>query len=205
VTALIDVVVFDLGGVVCAYQPDRRLRALADLASTAPSRVQAVLFDSGLEARAERGELTPDETYDAVVEALGGNVKHDDVRRAWSRAFVPDGELLATVRRVRRPTALFTNNGPIIEDCLTHELSAVTTAFDRLLVSWRLGSTKPDIEAFAKASAALGAPAGSVLFVDDDIDNVRAAARAGWISHRYRGPARLRDLFDAHDLLPRGG
>ena len=204
-SALVDVVVFDLGGVVCTFQPDRRLRTLADLVGTTPTRVRSLLFDSGLEARAERGELNPDETYDAVVEALGGGLKREEVRRAWSRAFVPDGELLATVRRVRRPTALFTNNGPIIEDCLTHELSAVTTAFDRLLVSWRLGSTKPDIEAFAKASAALGAPAGSVLFVDDDVDNVRAAARAGWISHRYRGPSKLRDLFDAHDLLPRGG
>jgi putative hydrolase of the HAD superfamily len=203
VSALVDVVVLDLGGVVCTFQPERRLRALAEMTGAPAAEVATALFGSGLEARAEVGELPPDAAYEAVTDALGVPLQHEQVRRAWSKAFAPDGELLAVVRKVRRPTALFTNNGPIIEDCLSHELSAVTTAFDRLLVSWRFGVTKPDPEAFAKATAALGASAGGVLFVDDDIHNVRAAARAGWISHRYRGAARLRDLFEAHELLPR--
>jgi glucose-1-phosphatase len=203
VSTLVDVVVLDMGGVVCTYQPERRLRALAEVTGVSTTEIATALVDADIEGRAEHGALSPDESYEAVLDALGAEVSRDELRRAWSKAFAPDGELLAVVRRVRRSTALFTNNGPIIEDCLANELSAVTTAFDRLVVSWRLGSTKPDPEAFAKATAALGAAPGSVLFVDDDIDNVRAAARAGWISHRYRGVARLRDLFEAHELLAR--
>jgi putative hydrolase of the HAD superfamily len=203
VSTLVDVVVLDMGGVVCTYQPERRLRALAEVTGVSTTEIATALIDADIEERAEHGALSPDESYEAVLDALGAELSRDELRRAWSKAFAPDGELLAVVRRVRRSTALFTNNGPIIEDCLANELSAVTTAFDRLVVSWRLGSTKPDPEAFAKATAALGAAPGSVLFVDDDIDNVRAAARAGWISHRYRGVARLRDLFEAHELLAR--
>jgi putative hydrolase of the HAD superfamily len=202
VSALVDLVVLDMGGVVCTYQPERRLRALAEMTGLPAVDIATALADADIEGRAENGDLTPDAAYQAVTGALGVPLHRDQVRRAWSKAFAPDGELLAVVRKVRRPTALFTNNGPIIEDCLTHELSSITTAFDRLIVSWRLGSTKPDPEAFAKATAALGASPGSVLFIDDDIGNVRAAARAGWISHRYRGAARLRDLFEAHELLP---
>jgi HAD superfamily hydrolase (TIGR01509 family) len=202
-TSPIEFVVLDMGGVVCAFAPERRLRTLSDLTGRSPGQVKAVLFGSGLEGRAEKGDLTHEQVYEAVTTELGVALEPEQVRQAWARAFLPDAELLGVVRRVRRPTALFTNNGPIIEDCLSHELSSVTTAFDRLLVSWRLGCTKPQPEAFEKATAALGAKANSVLFVDDELDNVRAAARAGWIAHRFRGNARLRDLFEAHGLLPR--
>jgi putative hydrolase of the HAD superfamily len=202
VSSLIEVVVLDLGGVVCTFAPERRLGVLAELTGLAPEVVDDAVFGSGLDGRAERGDLTHDEAYAAVGEALGVTIEPDDLRRAWATAFAPDHELLALVRRVRRPTALFSNNGPILEDCLGRELTSVTTAFDRLLLSWRLQGTKPDPEAFAKATAALGIRGPSVLFVDDSVDNVRAAAHAGWIAHRYRGVQKLGDLFEAHELLP---
>jgi putative hydrolase of the HAD superfamily len=200
----VEVVVLDMGGVVCEYVPERRLRALSDLAGRRPAAIDSALFGSGLDARAEQGAWGLDEAYAAVLEALapaGAPVARDDLRRAWSRAFVPDNDLLAMVRRVRRPTALFTNNGPLIEDCLAHELSSVTTAFDRLLVSWRLGATKPHPDAFVMATAALGVAPGSVLFVDDSRANVDAATAAGWTAHHYRGTCALNDLFETHDLF----
>ena len=114
---------------------------------------------------------------------------------------MPDPELLALVRQVRRPTALFTNNGPLIEECLAHELSPVITAFDRLVVSWRLGVTKPSPEAFRRATAALGVEPGAVFFVDDSPACVAAATEAGWSAHEYRGTCRLGTLFDERHLL----
>jgi putative hydrolase of the HAD superfamily len=201
VTPPVEVVVLDMGGVACEFVPDRRLRALVELSGRRPEAVDDALFGSGLEDRAERGELTLDEAYEAVEAELGPGLGRDAVRAAWARAFVPDGELLALVRTARRPTALFTNNGPLIEDCLTHELSAVTTAFDRLLVSWRLGVTKPHPEAYAKATMALGVEAEAVLFVDDSPASVAAARASGWNAHPYRGTGCLAELFESHGLL----
>lgn len=197
----VDVVVLDLGGVACAFAPEQRLQALARLSGRRTAAIQAAVFDSGLDDRAERGELTPDEVADAVVEALGGGIERRDLRRAWARAFVPDTDLLATVRRVRRPTALFTNNGPLIEECLAHELASVITAFDRLVVSWRLGVTKPSPEAFHRTTTALGVEPGAILFVDDTPACVQAAGEAGWSAHEYRGTCRLSALFDEHHLF----
>lgn len=199
--AEVEVVVLDMGGVACEFVPERRLHALAELTGRRPAALDAALFGSGLDARAERGELGLDEYYDALADSMGVAVGRDEVRQAWSSAFVPDTEVLAMVREVRRPTALFTNNGPLIEDCLSQELSAVTTAFDRLLVSWRLGSTKPHPEAFDRAAAALGARPGAILFVDDDPANVAAATEAGWVAHTYSGTCALNDLFRSYELL----
>lgn len=200
----VEVVVLDLGGVACGFVPEQRLHALAQLTGLRTAAIQAAVFGSGLDERAERGELTPDEAAGAVVEALGGAIDRRELRQAWASAFVPDTELLGVVRGVRRPTALFTNNGPLIEDCLAHELSSVTTAFDRLVVSWRLGATKPSPEAFRRATAALGAEPGAILFVDDSPACVQAAREAGWSAHRYRGTGSLAALFEEHHLLSAG-
>lgn len=197
----IEVVVLDLGGVVCRYVPDRRLRALSRLTGTRPGEVHAALWASGLDARAEAGDLDHDEAYDAVLERMGPGVSGNQLREAWSTAFEPVLDVLELVGALDRPTVLFTNNGPIFEDCLANELDAVGSAFDTVLLSWRLGATKPGREAFARATSRIGVAPSSVLFVDDSRDNIRAAAHQGWIAHPYRGLARLRRLFEAHELV----
>jgi HAD superfamily hydrolase (TIGR01509 family) len=197
----IEAVVLDLGGVVCRHVPDVRLRALARLTGAPESDIHAALWASGLDARAEAGDLDHDETYDAVLRRLGHTLSSTELRRAWAAAFEPDHEVLDVVRRVDRRSVLFTNNGPILEDCLTHELEAVDSAFDQVLVSWRLGATKPAPESFVKATSQIGVPPSAVLYVDDSLQNVRAAAHQGWIAHPYRGLGRLRRLLEAHELL----
>jgi glucose-1-phosphatase len=201
----IEAVVLDLGGVVCRFVPDRRLRALARLTRQPASDIHAALWASGLDARAEAGELDHDEAYAAVLGRLGtgkgDGISPEDLRAAWAAAFEPDEEVLALVRALDRPTALFSNNGPITEDCLHRELVAVGDAFDLVVLSWRLGATKPDPDAFVKAVSQIGVAAQAVLYVDDSMDNVRAAAHRGWVAHPYRGAARLRRLFEAHELL----
>jgi HAD superfamily hydrolase (TIGR01509 family) len=211
----IEAVVLDLGGVVCRFDPDRRLRALAQLSGLPASDIHAAVWASGLDTKADSGDLGHDEAYAAVLARLSGGkgrrggdggksgngVSPADLRAAWAAAFEPDEEVLALVRSLDRPVALFSNNGPITEDCLHRELAAVGDAFDQVLLSWRLGATKPASDAFVKATSQVGVAASAVLFVDDSITNVRAAAHAGWIAHPYRGLARLRRLFEAHELL----
>jgi putative hydrolase of the HAD superfamily len=196
------VAVLDLGGVACRYLPDRRLQVLAALTGRPPADVHAALWASGLDGRAERGELGHAETYDLMLDRLGGATSGRQLRAAWAAAFEPDLGVLDLVAAADCPTVLFSNNGPIVDDCLANELSPVVSAFDRSLLSWRLGATKPDLGAFATVTSWLGVAASAVLFVDDSLDNVRAAARCGWLSHPYRGVAKLRLLFEAHGLVP---
>jgi HAD superfamily hydrolase (TIGR01509 family) len=206
-TSPIEAVVLDLSGVVCRFEPERRLKALSRLASVPTSDIHAALWASGLDKRAEAGDLDRDEAYEAVLRRLGAgpgggsDVSAAALRRAWAEAFEPDEGVLDLVRGLDRPAVLFSNDGPIVEDCLADELDAVGSSFDLVLLSWRLGATKPAAKSYVEATARIGVPASAVLFVDDAISNVRAAAHAGWIAHPYRGLARLRRLFEAHSLL----
>ncbi|HEY8527828.1 MAG TPA: HAD-IA family hydrolase [Acidimicrobiales bacterium] len=199
----IEAVVLDLGGVVCRFAPDRRLQALSRMTGVPASDIHATLWASGLDARADAGDLEHDEAYVQVLDRLDGKLTATDLRVAWAAAFEPDEEVLALVRALDRPTVLFSNNGPITEDCLQRELAVVGFAFDTVLLSWRLGATKPAAEAYSAAAKHIGVRAQALLYVDDDGDCVRAAAHRGWIAHPYRGAGRLRRLFEAHDLLRR--
>jgi putative hydrolase of the HAD superfamily len=96
---------------------------------------------------------------------------------------------------------VFTNNGPLLEAALGHELAAVGEVFDRVLCSWHVGATKPDPAAYAGATDVLGVHPSVVLFVDDSDENVVAAREAGWQAHHYTDPLNLTATLRGAGLL----
>lgn len=201
------VLVMDLGGVTCRWLPDRRLVALSQLSGLPPGTIDATVFESGFDDAGERGQF-PGDAFATQLRALLGLPTDDPdteaaLRAAWAQAFAPDPRVLRLLARASGPTALFTNNGPLLEDALAHELASVGSVFDRLLFSWRLGTTKPDAVAFERATEALGVEPAAVLFVDDSAANVEAARAHGWQAHHFRTDLELRAaLTDAGLLAP---
>src|SRR5690606_22321024 len=118
----------------------------------------------------ERGRFPLDE-FTAELLGLLGLTPTDDLRdaarAAWATAFEPDARVLKLIRGARCPSALFTNNGPLLEAALVEDLPEVGSTFDHLLFSWRLGTTKPDPAAFERAAERLGVEPGRIYFVDD--------------------------------------
>jgi putative hydrolase of the HAD superfamily len=198
------VLVMDLGGVTCRWLPDRRLIALSELCGLPAETIDQLVFESGFDDAGERGRLSPEEFVGELLGLLG-LTRTDDladaVRAAWSTAFEPDQRVLHLIRTASCRTALFTNNGPLLEAGLTDDLTEVGEVFDQLLFSWRLGTTKPDPLAFERAIERLEVAPEALLFVDDSQANVDAARAAGWPAHHYRNSLDLHAaLADAHLL-----
>jgi putative hydrolase of the HAD superfamily len=194
----------DLGGVTCRWLPDRRLTAFSELSGLPPDTIDRLLFESGFDDAGERGQFTLDEfvsdlltllTLDRTAEMA------DAARAAWAAAFEPDDRVLHLVRTARCHSALFTNNGPLLEAGLVDELAVVGRTFEQVLFSWRLGATKPDPAAFERATERLGVAPDEILFVDDSAANVDAAAAFGWSVHRYTNSLNLRAALADTGLL----
>jgi putative hydrolase of the HAD superfamily len=64
--------------------------------------------------------------------------------------------------------------------------------FDHRFLSFELGVLKPDTAAFRQVAESLEVPAGRVLFLDDNAVNVAGAAAAGFQAARAAGVAEAR-------------
>ncbi|MGH9016900.1 MAG: HAD family hydrolase [Acidimicrobiales bacterium] len=194
-------VVFDLGGVICAFHPDRRLRALSDASGLPAGLVHDAIWGSGLDARAEQGGLTPDETFEAVSKALDGRLARAALRAAWSHAFVPDESVCRLVQSVRAPRYVFTDNGPIVTDCLSHELESVALLVERVVCSWEVQACKPDPVAFERLARQLQRSPSEITFIDDTEANCQAAASTGMRALHFRDASELRRRLVQMDLV----
>jgi putative hydrolase of the HAD superfamily len=191
--ARIEVVVFDLGGVVCRFEPDARLIALARATGLEVARIKAAVWDSGLDAALDRGELDLVEAVAAVSSALENRIGEDELLTAWAKAFVVDPEVVALASSLDRRSAILTNNGSLLEACFARGLVRVDRVFHPVLFAGQLGATKPDPVAYRRAAVALGEDPARLLLVDDAPANIAGAKDAGWQAIHFASAARLRE------------
>jgi 2-haloacid dehalogenase/putative hydrolase of the HAD superfamily len=70
-----------------------------------------------------------------------------------------------------------------------------------IVVSGEVGLLKPDPRLFALALERIGRPAETLLFVDDNPDNIAAAASMGFATHLFADPADLAPALREQGLL----
>jgi putative hydrolase of the HAD superfamily len=177
----VSLVLFDLGGVVCKFLPERRLRQLSSVSGKPAEQVRELLFESGFSRRCDRGDLSGPEMHQRACELLGWTADYSSFRRAWASAFEPDPSVLALVRALRRRcrTGLLTDNPLVIKEALGLELGEVGPEFDFLFFSSELRSLKPDPAIFRGALEGAVSRPEETLFIDDARANVDAARALG--------------------------
>lgn len=187
----VEVVVFDLGGVVCNFKPHARLSALAEATGLDEDHVEDAIWTSGLDSALDRGEFDLQRALATVIDALEQRADEAALLSAWAKAFVADPAVAALAEGLDRQSAIFTNNGPILEECLCRGLVPVSDVFNPILFAWHLGALKPESRSFAQAAAALGHEASELMLVDDDATNVAGARRSGWRAIHFESTAQL--------------
>ncbi|MCX4780319.1 HAD family hydrolase [Streptomyces sp. NBC_01264] len=196
------VVLFDLGGVVCRFHPERRLAALGRACGITPERVESGLYASGLISRWDLGLDSPSEMHRTIQERLGFQGSIRALQEIWCRAFEPDLKVLTLVDAVRPlRTALLTDNDPLLLEAFPDLFPQVASRFDDLFFSCRLGAVKPEPVVFTQALDTMGFAPAEAVFIDDRAANVAAARGLGITAIHFRDPVGLGAALDA--LLPR--
>jgi HAD superfamily hydrolase (TIGR01509 family) len=197
------VVLVDLGGVAARFQPSVRLTALARASGLDEAEVRARIWEQGLDARMDRGELDLPAAHRAVCAALERALPLDEVSRLWALAFEPDQEVLELIDAAgaRARLALLSDNGPLLRHGLARWLPAIHRRFAPCLLSCELGATKPSPECYARALARLAARADRVLLLDDSPANVEGAREAGLRAERCASAQGVVRALAAHGLL----
>jgi HAD superfamily hydrolase (TIGR01509 family) len=201
-TTPIATVLFDLGGMVCRFHPERRLLALASACGLPAYEVQARIWDSGFDRDCDQGRYTADEVYRRTQELLGLQASYEAFRQLWALAFEPDPAVLALADalRTRVRTALLTDNGPVLRDAMPMLFPEISSRFEPLLFSCELGYLKPTQDLFTVVLHRLNQRADQVLMVDDAPPVVAGAIACGLRACLYRSPDTLQRELKLYGL-----
>jgi HAD superfamily hydrolase (TIGR01509 family) len=193
----IELVAFDLAGVVCRFDAEHRLAVLGEAAGLAAEVVQKRIWDAGIDAAGDLGELSAAEMRDAIRAELGLAVDDAELRALYISAFEPDPAVLAVADQARLcvRTALLTNNGPLVLEAMEYELAEVGRRFDPWGFACRYGAEKPDPAIFQALCEEARVTPETVFFVDDSSEHVAAARNLGIRAHHFTDVARLIDAL----------
>ncbi len=190
----IRVVLFDLGGVVCHFLPERRLAALAKASGLPESEVYARIWKSGLDRQVDRGDFTAEGVHRAFAEKLGLTLDYEEFSALVTLGFEPNADVLTVVDAVRREvrTGLLTDNGPVLLRAMPRRFPEIVRRFDWLPFSPEMKALKPSPELFARVLERLEQRAEEVLLIDDSMPNVEGARAVGLQACHYTDIESLR-------------
>ena len=190
-----DVILFDIGGVLLTNGWDHQERAAVvaqfHLDAQALEAHHAKAFEPW-----ERGELTLDQYLDAVIFYEPRSFTREEFFAAICAQSkkLPDGALciLEELAASDKYVVGSLNN----EARETHEFRMTNFGLRKFLkftlTSCYLGIRKPDPKIYRRALGILGATPERVVFIDDRLENVAAAAAAGMSAIRFTGADALR-------------
>jgi glucose-1-phosphatase len=188
----VDLVLFDLGGVLIEVPGVRAMLELTGIAGEEELWRRWLTcrwvrrFESGgcSETEFAAGVVTDWQLDLSPAAFLEGF-------RDWPAGPMPGAAELVAQTRASVATGCFSNTNALHwhDHIATWPLAGL---FDYRFLSFELGLLKPDTAAFAHVAELLEVPAGRVLFLDDNAMNVAGATAAGFQAMRATGVGQAR-------------
>lgn len=184
----IQAILFDLGKVLVDFNFETGIQALHGACSISRNRLEEVLWDENWIRRYERGEISTQEFYAYLCETADLRMDLAGFRRTWSSVFMPgvivSDRLLQTLRQ-NYPLILVSNTNEVHIDFVRANYRFLDY-FDHHVLSYEVGSLKPEPEIFQRAIAVSGHSADALFFTDDREENISAAREFGMHAHQFR-------------------
>ena len=198
---VVKALLFDLGGVVFAFDFAHALAHWAPLSSL-PADALGLAFSHDEDyQRHERGELSSAQYFDTLRRKLALDASDEAIEAGWNAIFREEiGETLDAVEAARRylPCYAFSNTNKSHHAAWRAAFPRVEPAFDKVFASSDIGLRKPEPAAFEHVCREIGMPPHALLFFDDLEENVLGARACGLQAVQVRSPedvhAALREL-----------
>ena len=207
----VEYVYFDLGNVLLEFDPEVACQGLADLVGTGKEEARRALYDSGLEVEYEHGRLTNEQFAAQLRSNLSltdSNISDQSIIESISNMFTPIAAMegvLSSVQNTGCRVGLLSNT------CLGHwqwiehqEFAVMDFEFDTTVLSFEVGSMKPDAKIYETAQTLANTPSDRILFLDDRQENVLAAHSHGWHAAECCGGQQAIDVLKEYGLMDMG-
>jgi len=198
----ITAITFDLGTVLIRVDHLRFCRRLAALTALSPQEVYAQVFESSLEPGYDTGRITSREFYQRVTAHFGVALPYSRFCDLWCDLFDPMEGMAELVEHLasRFPLFLLSNTNSLHFDYLKERFRDLLQPFRAFVLSYEVGSRKPEPAIYQSLIRQAGRPPQEILFLDDKVSFVEAARGQGLRAWQFRSPQELRPELERHRL-----
>jgi len=195
-------ILFDIGGVLVALDG---VPSMAKLLGVEPQReaLHAMWIASPSVVAHETGKIDAAAFAAGVVADLKLQVTADYFLQDfcnWPTGLLPGALQLLDEIPDSYQVAALSNSCAVHWDKI--RAMGLVDRFDQTYLSHQIGCLKPATEAFLVALEGMGLSPSSVVFLDDGLRNIDAAAKLGMHAHVARGPEEARRVLAQYGVVP---
>lgn len=208
--ATIKNIIFDLGGVILNIDYQLPVKAFKELGLENFEQWYSQKSQNDLFDRLETGRISPGEFRNEVKKYLSTHATDQQIDAAWNAILldlpIERIKLLQAIRKNYRSFLLSNTNeihitafSVIIEKA--HGMSTFNNLFEKIYYSSRINMRKPHKEAFELVLKENGLLPEETVFIDDSIQHIEGARKAGIYAIYLDKDKTILDLFDSHQRL----
>jgi len=196
-------IIFDLGGVIYAVDYHKTIQAFEALGIEDFEGVYAKAGQSDLFDNLETGKISKTAFFDGIKQLSGSEISEAEITHAWNAMlldFMSDAlECLKSLKGQYRIFLLSNTNEIHIQEIENRVGEVAFTdfcaLFEQVYLSHDLGLRKPHTEVFTHIVKEQALDSTETLFIDDSIQHVQGALKAGLKAHHLKDGERIIQLL----------
>jgi epoxide hydrolase-like predicted phosphatase len=179
------VVIFDFGNVVAFFEYLKAFERFGARMGISGELFRQRVVDGGFSSLLgvfESGEMAPEQFATAIRALSGLELTYPEFVEDFTDIFwlnAPVARLIEVLKTRGYVLLLGSNTNVLHATQFRRQFARTIDLFDHLILSYEVGCMKPDARFYRAAVATAGVPAASCVFIDDLLENVDAARKAG--------------------------
>ncbi len=183
---MIDIVLFDFGGVLSAEGWKKGLRVIAEANGLHSDRFIQTAADTVYETGYITGKCSEDDFWNALKRKTGIKGDNESLTRELMSHFILNDRMMDLVKslKLKKLTVGILSDQTDWLDRLNARFDFFRY-FDHVFNSYHMGKGKRDSSLFDDIAGLLKASPDRILFIDDDPGNIERAGQMGWRAILY--------------------
>jgi epoxide hydrolase-like predicted phosphatase len=182
---VIKAVVFDLGGVFASDPTPPTCRKLSMITGIEYKKLYNILKDNKDDF--ERGKQSINVFWKSVRNILKSDFDIDEIEKYYIKSLVPLRRMVILVKRLRKKYKVgMLSNTETENFTFWRKRYSFDKIFDVIVTSFETGSRKPEEKIYKIAIKELDVKPNEIVFIDNQIKNVKGASRLGIHTIHYK-------------------
>ncbi len=200
---MIRLIIFDLGKVILDFSHVTIAEGLARHSEHKryqdPGNIMEDMFlnGSGIIARYDNGDMTSEEFFSYIKKTFDLNISFLQFRQIWTEIFTENKGVRDLIERLKKDFTLFLlSNTNELHFTYIKERFPLVHKFDRWVLSYETGLSKPDPEIYRLALSQAGVKPEEAIFIDDITGHVRGAQSVGIHAVEFKSVEQITDYIE---------